>query len=118
MRFVADECIPPLLVAWLRGQGHDVLHVLETHRSAADDFVLALAARENRVLLTEDNDYGELIFRGNAPPVGGVVLLRMLDAPAPDRLRRLQAVLEEIGERVLGSHVVIGPERTRVRSLP
>ena len=118
MRVAADECISPIIVDWLRSQGHDVLHILETHRSAKDDFILALAAAENRVLLTEDNDYGDLIFRGNAPPVAGVILLRMLDAPTSERLRRLQVVLHELGERVLGNHVVIGPERTRIRKLP
>src|ERR1700753_2829208 len=109
MRFVADECVSPVIVAWLRGRGHDVLSVLETHRSAKDGFVLALAARDGRVLLSAHNDYGELIFRGGAPSPAGVILLRMLDATAAERVSRLEMGLAEAEERVLGHHIVIGP---------
>jgi predicted nuclease of predicted toxin-antitoxin system len=118
MRFVAEECVSPVVVAWLRGRGHDVLSILEAHRSAKDGFVLALAAREGRILLTEDNDYGEMIFRGGVPNPAGMILLRMLDATAAERVSRLEAGLAEAEERVLGHHIVIGPSRTRIRKLP
>lgn len=118
MRFVADECVSPVLVAWLRAEGYDVLSILETHRSAKDEFILALAVREERILLTEDNDFGELIFRGDPLPIAGVILLRMLDATAEERRARLEAVLDAVGQGVLGSHVVAGPEKIRVRKLP
>jgi predicted nuclease of predicted toxin-antitoxin system len=118
VRFVADECVSPVLVAWLRAEGHDVLSILEEHRSAADEFVLALAARKGRILLTEDNDFGQLIFRGDAAPPTGVVLLRMLDATVEERCARLEAVLREIGPRVLGHHIVAGPVKIRIRKLP
>ncbi len=118
MRFVADECVSPVIVARLRARGHDVLSILETYRSAKDSFILALAAREGRILLTEDNDYGELIFRGSAARPAGVILLRMLDATVAERLSRLETVLAELGDQVPGRHVVIGPGRARIRELP
>lgn len=118
MRFVVDECVSPLTVAARRARGHDVLSILEAHRSAKDGFVLELAARERRILVTEDVGFGERIFRDAAPRVAGVILVRMPDATAADRLSRLETALDELADRVLGNHIVVGPERIRVRKLP
>lgn len=115
---MADECVSPVIVRWLRDCGHDVLSVLEAHPSAKDRFILELASREQRILLTEDNDYGDLIFRETARDIAGVILLRMLDATTAERIAKLQSVLDELGDRVVGRHVVVGPARTRLRSLP
>ena len=42
--------------------GHDVLSAREIDPRATDEALLALANRERRVLITEDKDFGELIF--------------------------------------------------------
>ena len=42
--------------------GHDVLSGLETDPRATDEALLALANQEQRVLITEDKDFGELVF--------------------------------------------------------
>ncbi|HUJ03551.1 MAG TPA: DUF5615 family PIN-like protein, partial [Rhizomicrobium sp.] len=62
LRWVADECISAKLVAQIRAEGHDVLYVLEQSPSSKDRSVLDLAIREQRLLLTDDKDFGELIF--------------------------------------------------------
>ena len=47
----------------LRALGHNVAFALEQYRSKSDALLLGVAASEKRLLLTEDNDFGELIFR-------------------------------------------------------
>jgi predicted nuclease of predicted toxin-antitoxin system len=59
VRWLADECVAAPLVAWLRGAGHDVLYVAEAAAGLSDADVIALALRENRLLLTEDKDFGD-----------------------------------------------------------
>jgi predicted nuclease of predicted toxin-antitoxin system len=49
--------------------------VSEVHRGAEDATVLELALSERRVLLTEDKDFGQLVFAA-ARDSGGVVLIR------------------------------------------
>ena len=58
MRFLADESCDFGIVRALRAAGHDVKAVAEAALGAADAVVLELAARERRVLLTEDKDFG------------------------------------------------------------
>lgn len=76
MRWLADECITVSLVRELRGAGHDVLYIAEFAASLSDMEVIALASQEERLLLTADKDFGELVFRrGQAVP--GLILLRI-----------------------------------------
>ena len=59
---VADESCDAALVRVLRGAGHDVVSIAETSPGAVDRVVLALALTGERVLLTRDKDFGELVF--------------------------------------------------------
>ena len=65
----------------LRADGHDVLYIGETAAGLSDVDVIVLALRENRLLLTEDKDFGDLVFRRERT-VPGVVLMR-IGAEAP-----------------------------------
>ena len=58
MRFLADECCDFAAVRCLRDEGHDVIAVSETQNRSVDKDVMALALAENRIVLTEDKDFG------------------------------------------------------------
>jgi predicted nuclease of predicted toxin-antitoxin system len=75
LRILADESVEGEIVARLRSEGHDVAYVPEISAGIRDDEVLARANAEERVLLTEDKDFGDLaFFYGNRS--SGIVLLR------------------------------------------
>ena len=67
MKFFADECCDTEMVASLRIEGHDVLYVLEEEPGLQDEVVLQRAYVERRILLTEDKDFGELVYRLRKP---------------------------------------------------
>ncbi len=75
MRFLADECCDMSAVRALRADGHDVIAVAEFMQQSIDSELLTLALEEQRILLTEDKDFGSLVFAGGALSPG-VVLLR------------------------------------------
>jgi len=118
VRWLADECVAPFIVNALRGAGHDVVSILETGRAASDRFIMAMALQERRVLLTEDNDFGDLVFRGHLDALPGVVLLRLLDAKSAERWRRLSEFLASNPGRIEGHFVVIDMNKTRLTPLP
>lgn len=62
MRFLADESCDFAIVRALRGAGHDVLAVAEIAPRAEDPEVVQLAVGEGRLLLTEDKDFGRIVF--------------------------------------------------------
>src|SRR5262249_12671527 len=78
MRFLADENFPLESIRRLRAEGHDVLAASERMPGVRDEEILSLAAQDERVLLTFDRDYGELIYRRGLPAPLGVVYLRFI----------------------------------------
>ena len=77
MRFFANENFPAAAVHALIAAGHDIAWVRTTAPGASNPDVLAWAAREHRILLTFDKDFGELARGSALPRTSGVVLLRM-----------------------------------------
>jgi predicted nuclease of predicted toxin-antitoxin system len=73
------------------------------------------AQNENRLLLTEDKDFGDLIVR-QAMPVPGIVLLRIDLARRLRKGARLQAVIDRFGDALIGRYTVV--EEARFRSRP
>ncbi|KAA5803978.1 hypothetical protein F1654_09325 [Alkalicaulis satelles] len=98
------------IVRALRSAGHEVLQPDFSARGAADDSVLEAALKSRAVLLTEDRDFGALLFRDSRDAVG-VVYFRC-DDPA----RCTQAVLDTL-HRVTGHFVVVTDRAIRVRPL-
>jgi predicted nuclease of predicted toxin-antitoxin system len=106
VRWLADECVAAPLVAFLRVGGHDVLYVAESAAGFSDADVIALALHEKRLLLTEDKDFGDLVFRRERS-VPGVVLMRIGPENAALKAVRLTAAIERYGEELFGHYVVI-----------
>lgn len=116
MRLLLDECCAPALARALRGAGHDVRHVLEQDQGADDEAIADLAAREGRVLITEDKGFGEVaVARGRSLP--GVILLRIEPRHRNLKSVRLLSLLQHHGDRLLGSFVVVEVADTRLRPL-
>jgi predicted nuclease of predicted toxin-antitoxin system len=77
LRFLANENFPGAAIITLEADGHDVVWLMRAGPDTPDPDVPAWAAREQRILLTFDKDFGELA-RGSALPRNcGVVLLRI-----------------------------------------
>jgi len=117
MRFLADESCDAAVVRALRAAGHDIKAVADTLRGVTDRAVLDTALLEGRLLLTEDKDFGDLVFAAGAPAIG-VLLLRY---PSSARSGLPQAVLDVVAAlpaELPGSFVVIEPAGVRVTRLP
>jgi predicted nuclease of predicted toxin-antitoxin system len=70
VRFLVDECTGPQVAAWLRGEGHDVFSVFDEARGIEDDTVIQKAYDQNWILITNDKDFGEKVYRGLQPHRG------------------------------------------------
>ncbi|HEX6711524.1 MAG TPA: DUF5615 family PIN-like protein [Rubrobacter sp.] len=120
MKILADESVEGEIVERLRSVGHDVAYVPETSAGIRDDEVLARANAEDRVLLTEDKDFGDLaFFYGNRS--SGIVLLRAHGTATDARAGTVADVLKAYeGELVVDPpyFVVVRPGRpTRARRI-
>ena len=79
MRILADENIFGGSISRLRDHGYDVMSVKETYPSEADINLLELATSEERILITHDTDFGELVHRDRISAPYGVLLFRLYE---------------------------------------
>ena len=112
MRLLVDECTGPTVTAWLREQGHDVLDAFETARGADDTNWMRQALAEQRVLITNDKDFGDYVYlHGMAHD--GVILLRLQDETPLAKFTAIRRVLELHGEELIGEFVVVTERKIR-----
>jgi predicted nuclease of predicted toxin-antitoxin system len=73
MRFLAGESCDFSVVRALRSADHDVVAIAEVSPREEDEDVMERAVRGNRILITEDKDFGQLVY-ANMQKTGGVIL--------------------------------------------
>jgi predicted nuclease of predicted toxin-antitoxin system len=117
MYFLADEsCAGPVIRA-LRQGGHDVLAIAEVAKAATDEDVLKRALAENRILITEDRDFGELVYaRGRSS--AGVILVRFRHQARLAKPATVVEAVSKLGERLCNAFSVIEAGRVRISSRP
>jgi predicted nuclease of predicted toxin-antitoxin system len=116
MNFLADESVDFPIIQHLRQRGFDVLAVSEEFPSKDDEYVLAKADQTDRLLITSDKDFGELVYRLKKVSAG-VILLRVEELYPNEKAELLLKVIEERQAELLKSFTVIKKEMVRIRRI-
>jgi predicted nuclease of predicted toxin-antitoxin system len=117
MKFIVDECTGMAVAEYLRGTGYDVSVVAEIMPQAEDHAILTKAVKEGRILITNDKDFGELIFRRGYSH-HGVLFLRLQDDSAANRIRVVKAVLDQYTDFLKMNFLVATEKQVRIRHFP
>jgi predicted nuclease of predicted toxin-antitoxin system len=115
VKFVVDESTGQSVVHELRRLGHDVISVHEIFPGLDDPPILDIAVNEDRIVITNDKDFGELVYRSGLPHAG-VVLFRLQDESAVNRVRMMREVLRTCGDKLEDNFVVASERKIRIRS--
>jgi len=120
LKFLVDNALSPAVAEGLRQAGHDASHVRDYRMAASeDDEVFMRSAREDRILVSGDTDFGAILaLRRLAKP--SVILFRLSASHRPDyQLSLLLANLDDLSvDLERGCIVVFEDRRIRVRRLP
>lgn len=119
MRFLADMGISPKTVAFLQSLGHDAVHLHDQSLDRLEDpAILAKAQEEDRILLTHDLDFGELIaVSGGRLP--SIVVFRLRNMRPEMVSRYLQGIIDQHWESLeKGAIISVTEGQIRVRLLP
>jgi predicted nuclease of predicted toxin-antitoxin system len=119
MRFLGDMGVSWRVIEWLRSAGHDAVHLREQGlQRLPNGAILLKGFAEQRIVLTFDLDFGE-ILAGSAGKVVSVVVFRLHDTRTDHVIKRLRTVLDQSSaELTAGAIVVVEEGRHRVRKLP
>lgn len=112
MKFLLDENIGKSLARFLTQLGHTTLRVKVIKPGINDFQVLSLSVERNAILITEDKDFGELVFK-NKQTHCGVILLRLIDQTSENTKQALIFLLSKY-PRDLESKFVVVTEKTGI----
>jgi len=112
MKFIVDECTGPGVARWLVAAGHTVFSVYDQAQGLPDESILQKAFAENWILITNDKDFGEKVYREKRPH-HGVIFLRLADERSPNKIAVLQKLLGNHAENLAENFVVVTEKTVR-----
>ncbi len=116
MRFLVDECTGSKVAQWLRDANYEVFSVFDEARGITDDEVLTKAFVENWILITNDKDFGEMIFRERRGH-HGIIFLRLEDERAINKIQVLEKLLENYAEKLPEQFVTVTETKVRIAGM-
>lgn len=116
MRFLANENFPASSFSVLQNNKWDIEHIGETNMGITDEEVIELSIQENRIIITFDSDYGELVFKHGYQPKG-VNYLRIKKFTPEYPTQLLTELIEEERLEVEGKFTVINDNQIRQREI-
>ena len=113
-KFLIDESVEYRIVKFLRESRFDILAITEKFPSTPDVDVLSIAYKEKRVLITNDKDFGELVFKDKKGS-HGVILIRMPFNTTEEKIIKLDQVLKAKATRIIKAFTVVTESKVRIR---
>ena len=99
----------------LAAAGHDVVEVAVTARGSLDLDIAARAMAEQRIIVTDDKDFGDLAFRDGVA-MSGVILMRMAGSSLEEKSSQLFAAIGLYADRI--GQMIVVLERDNIRARP
>jgi predicted nuclease of predicted toxin-antitoxin system len=112
MRFLVDECTGPFVAKWLREQNYEVFSVYEEARGMDDEDIVRKAHEESWILITNDKDFGEKVYRGRYLHKG-VILLRLKNETSANKIQTLKKLLQKYKNQLSNNFVVVTEMQVR-----
>jgi len=112
LKFLADVNIEKPIVDAIKQLGFDVKEVFEVDLSMDDSEILKLANEEGRVVITNDKDFGELVFRKKMIS-SGVILLRSKGQNVRDKVIWVTQLLKRYPKNIFKHFVVVSEKKIR-----
>ncbi|MDP3111397.1 MAG: DUF5615 family PIN-like protein [Thermodesulfovibrionales bacterium] len=115
LKFLMDVGVGKKVEKWLAGNCYDVKCVRDINPTADDSEILRLAVKENRMVITMDKDFGELVYNSGKLH-SGVLILRLEDADSCQKVKVMKKILAEYSDKLHGKFCVFQGERLRIKS--
>lgn len=117
MRFIIDENVRDSARSLLINLGHDVFSIADLAPSLKDTAILKLSVQQKRIIITNDLDFGVLVFYHRLPAYG-IILFRLDNETRVRVLSRLESAVTDFAEKLAHHFITVTDNHIRVRRLP
>jgi predicted nuclease of predicted toxin-antitoxin system len=120
VRFLVDENLSRSLADLLAKGGHDAVHVRDLEAAGAtDSAIMALAAADDRIIISADTDFGALLAHSRATKPSVILVRALVDRRPPELAGIIMANLDVLEEHLRsGAIAAFTQSDIRVRALP
>jgi len=113
IKFLVDECTGPNVALWLKSQDYITISIYDEFPGKKDFDILKMAFDNNYVIVTNDKDFGEMVFKNNLPHKG-IVLLRLSNERSNHKIEVLERLFSEKISELPGSFTVVSEKTIRI----
>jgi predicted nuclease of predicted toxin-antitoxin system len=113
LQFIVDESVDKTIVDRLK-ENYDVIYIDGPLKGSDDDMILRLTEEQNRILITADKDFGEMVFLSNRLHAG-IILCRLHGLSPEHKALLVVSLIKKYSTELLHSFTVIQPENIRIR---
>ena len=113
-RLIADESVDFNIVKLLRDNGYSVYAIAESNSSISDEEVLKKAVKDKSLLITEDKDFGELVYRFKMKHFG-ILLIRLVNYSSSEKAELVVLTLKKHADSLKNAFSVLDERRIRIR---
>jgi len=85
-------------------------------RSREDIFLVNFAFKEKRIIITNDKDFGYLIYRQRLT-TWGIILFRFIKESPSLKIKILEEILSKSGNKILNHFIVVNEDKVRIRKI-
>ncbi|MFH0726344.1 MAG: DUF5615 family PIN-like protein [Pseudomonadota bacterium] len=115
-RFFVDVGVGKGIEKYLREEGYDTKAVRDIDPRMEDAEIIHTAVSENRIVITMDKDFGELVYHSSMKH-NGVLLLRLEDAIGSEKLQIVKHIMKNYSDRIQNSFCVFQNNKLRIRKI-
>lgn len=113
MKFIVDECTGDRVAKWLKMSGYEAYSVYKENKGAEDEWILEKAIKENYIVITNDKDFGMLVFKEGKGHCG-VIFLRLQRESTENKIETIKKVLEQCRGKLSYSFIVASEDFVRI----
>lgn len=114
LKFLIDVGVGKKVEKFLYKQGYNVKTVREMNPKMTDSEIMNIAAKENRMIITMDKDFGELVYNSGLTH-NGVLLLRTENCSGEEKVKILSEILANYSEKIEDNFCVFQKDKLRIR---
>ncbi len=116
LRFLVDVGVGKTIETYLNDKGFDTKAVRDINPRMSDKEIIRMAAKEDRIIITLDKDFGELVYHLSMEH-SGILLLRLEDATGPEKLQVVKHIISHYSQRLANCFCVYQNQKFRIRKM-
>lgn len=116
LKFLIDVGVGKKVELFLKEQGHDIKTVRTIDPQMPDEEIIRLASSEDRMIITMDKDFGELVYHSKMNH-RGVLLLRLEEATGDEKQEVVANILAEYSAEIVNCFCVFQNDRLRIKKI-